>query len=39
MRIKVRTGLIVLNHLQTTLKCFFEGEKDIYDDLEWYKVI
>ena len=29
MRIKLLTGFIVLNHLQTPLKCFFEGKNDI----------
>ena len=34
MRTKPRTGFIVLNHLQTPLKCFFEGKSDYNDDLE-----
>ncbi len=34
MRIKLRTGFIVLNHLQTPLNCFFEGKLDFNDDLE-----
>lgn len=34
MRTKLRTGLIVLNHLQTPLNCFFDGKSDLNDDLE-----
>jgi len=34
MRTKLRTGLIVLNHLQTPLKCFVDGKSDFNDDLE-----
>ena len=34
MRIKLSTVFIVLNHLQTPLKWFFEGKSDFNDDLE-----
>ena len=34
MRIKLCTGFIVLNHIQTLLKCYFEGKSDFIDDLE-----
>jgi hypothetical protein len=34
IRIKLRTVFIVLNHLQTSLKWFFEEKSDFNDDLE-----